>query len=247
METTLLFLALIPGILIIIFIFRKDKVEHEPWPLIIKLLIFGAISCIPAMFMEQFMGANVTGGITDPVAFAISEAFLVAALCEEICKFVLLSLGSWRNRNFDYRFDGIVYGVSVAVGFALLENVLYVMEGGFYVAVMRGLLAVPLHAFCGVFMGVFYGAAKRYSIEGAHGKAVGAILMSLIVPMIIHGIYDSLAFLGEYGTTIILLAFVLFMYIVAIKVVNKFSREDWSAGFYKQQLADNGAIDGEKY
>ena len=246
METYLLFLALIPGILIIIFIFRKDKVEHEPWPLIIKLLIFGAISCIPAIFAEQFMGSVIPETL-DPITFAISEAFLVAALCEEICKFLLLSLGSWWNKNFDYRFDGIVYGVSVAVGFALLENVMYVMDGGVYVAVMRGVLAVPLHAFCGVFMGVFYGAAKRYSIEGNHSKSLTSILLALIVPMIIHGIYDSLAFLGEYGTTIILLAFVLFMYIVAIKVVNKFSREDWSAAFYKQNLAVNDAIDGEKY
>ena len=114
---------------------------------------------------------------------------------------------------------------------------MYVMEGGFYVALMRGVLAVPLHAFCGVFMGVFYGAAKRYSIEGKHSQSVKATLLALIVPMIIHGIYDSLAFMGEYGTTIILLAFVLFMYIVAVKVVNKYSREDWSAAFYRQNLS----------
>ena len=234
METNLLFLALLPGILIIIFIFRKDKVEHEPWPLIFKLVLFGAISCVPAIFAEQFMTAIGPSNDTNPIAFAVYEAFLVAALCEEVCKFLLLRLGSWRNKNFDYRFDGIVYGVAVAVGFALLENVMYVMEGGLYVALMRGVLAVPLHAFCGVFMGVFYGAAKRYSIEGKHSQAVKATLLALIVPMIIHGIYDSLAFMGEYGTTIILLAFVLFMYIVAVKVVNKYSREDWSAAFYRQ-------------
>lgn len=237
METNLLFLALLPGILIIIFIFRKDKVEHEPWPLIFKLVLFGAISCVPAIFAEQFMTAIGPSNDTNPIAFAVYEAFLVAALCEEVCKFLLLRLGSWRNKNFDYRFDGIVYGVAVAVGFALLENVMYVMEGGLYVALMRGVLAVPLHAFCGVFMGVFYGAAKRYSIEGKHSQSVKATLLALIVPMIIHGIYDSLAFMGEYGTTIILLAFVLFMYIVAVKVVNKYSREDWSAAFYRQNLS----------
>ena len=237
METNLLFLALLPGILIIIFIFRKDKVEHEPWPLIFKLVLFGAISCVPAIFAEQFMTAIGPSNDTNPIAFAVYEAFLVAALCEEVCKFLLLRLGSWRNKNFNYRFDGIVYGVAVAVGFALLENVMYVMEGGLYVALMRGVLAVPLHAFCGVFMGVFYGAAKRYSIEGNHSQSVKATLLALIVPMIIHGIYDSLAFMGEYGTTIILLAFVLFMYIVAVKAVNKYSREDWSAAFYRQNLS----------
>lgn len=239
METNLLFLALLPGILIIIFIFRKDKVEHEPWGLIIKLLIFGAISCIPAVFAETFMGSFAPGLVEGSVSYALFNAFLVAALCEEICKFVLLRIGSWRNRNFDYRFDGIVYGVSVAVGFALLENILYVMDGGLYVALMRGVLAVPLHAFCGVFMGIHYGAAKRYSIEGQHSKSLRSTFLALFVPFMIHGIYDSLAFMGSYGTTFVLLAFVLFMYIVAVKNVNKYSDEDWSAGFYTQTLSGN--------
>ena len=93
METNLLFLALLPGILIIIFIFRKDKVEHEPWPLIFKLVLFGAISCVPAIFAEQFMTAIGPSNDTNPIAFAVYEAFLVAALCEEVCKFLLLRLG----------------------------------------------------------------------------------------------------------------------------------------------------------
>ena len=244
MEMYLLFLALIPGILIIIYIFRKDKVESEPLSLIVRLLILGAVSCIPAIFAETFMGSLIPPGLTEgSVGYAVFNAFLVAALCEEVCKFVLLWLGSWRNKNYNYRFDGIVYGVSVAVGFALLENVMYVLQGGLYVALMRGILAVPLHAFCGVFMGVHYGAAKRYSIEGQHGKAMVSIFFALLTPFIIHGVYDSLAFMGEYGTTFILLAFVLFMYITAIKVVNKYSREDWHAGFYLQQQATLNVYD----
>ncbi len=238
MEVNLLFLALIPGIVIIIFIFRKDKVEHEPWGLIFKLLVLGAFSCVPAMFMEMFMGGFMPAGYTPgTVGYAVFNAFAVAALCEELCKFILLRIGSWRNPNFNYRFDGIVYGVAVAVGFALLENVLYVMEGGLYVALMRGVMAVPLHAFCGVYMGVHYGAAKRYSVEGNKGQETLHTILAMISPMLIHGIYDSLAFMGEYGTTFILLAFVLLMYIVAVKCVNKYSNEDWHAGFYLEQMA----------
>lgn len=244
MEMYLLFLALIPGILIIVYIFRKDKVESEPLSLIVRLLILGAVSCIPAIFAETVMSGFKPAEFTEgSVGNALFNAFLVAALCEEVCKFLLLWLGSWKNRNFNYRFDGIVYGVCVAVGFALLENVMYVLQGGVYVALMRGILAVPLHAFCGVFMGVHYGAAKRYSIEGQHGKATASIFFALLTPFIIHGIYDSLAFMGEYGTTFILLAFVLFMYIVAIRVVNKYSREDWHAGFYLQQQATINVYD----
>ena len=238
MERELLFLALLPGIIIIIYIFTKDKVEHEPWSLIFKLLIFGAISCIPAMFLEMFISVNMPDLPADSLAFAVSNAFIVAALCEETCKYVLLRLGSWRNKHFDYRFDGIVYGVSVAVGFALLENVLYVMDGGLEVALMRGVMAVPLHAFCGVFMGIYYGAAKRYSIEGQHSKAHQETLKALLIPILIHGIYDSLAFMGTYAASILLLAFVIFMYIVAAKRVNQYSKEDWSAGFYVSKLSD---------
>lgn len=154
MSDGLMTLALLPGILIIIFIFRKDKIEREPVSLIVKLALFGALSCIPAIFLELFIGELGPVYTEGTLAYALYEAFVIAALCEEICKYVFLRLGSWRHKAFDYRFDGIVYGVSVAVGFALLENILYVMEGGFYTAVMRAVLAVPLHAFCGVFMGV---------------------------------------------------------------------------------------------
>lgn len=240
MATNLIFLALLPGILIIVFIFKKDKVEHEPWSLIMKLVILGAVSCVPAALLETYIGgygANA-GFEQGTIEYSFFEAFCVAALCEEGCKYLLLRIGSWRNKNFDYRFDGIVYGVSVAVGFALLENILYVLQGGFYTALMRGVLAVPLHAFCGVFMGVFYGAAKKYSIIGKHGRAFGAHLCSILIPIFIHGIYDSLTFMATNLATMILLAFVLFMYIIAFKYVNKFSREDWHAGFYVQQLSD---------
>ena len=235
MDQYLLFLALIPGIIIIIFIFRKDKVEHEPWGLIFKLLLFGAVSCIPAMFLELGISAYGPQFPEGSVQFAVFEAFCVAALCEEVCKYLLLRLGSWRNRNFDYRFDGIVYGVSVAVGFALLENVMYVMSGGLEVALMRGVLAVPLHAFCGVFMGVYYGAAKKAAIDGNRGLCTANNIKAIVIPILIHGIYDALAFMQTDVTSIILLVFVGFMYIFAIKKVNQFSRDDWKSAFYYQR------------
>lgn len=238
MSTSLLFLALLPGILIIIYIFRKDRVEHEPWNLIFRLVGLGAFSCIPAMFLETLMEGIGPGFSEGTLAYAVYEAFMVAALCEEICKYALLRFGSWKNPNFDFRFDGIVYGVSVAVGFALLENILYVMQGGFYTALMRGVLAVPLHSFCGVFMGISYGAAKKHSIERRHIRAASAKFRAIAVPFMIHGIYDTLAFMQNGTATVMLLAFVALMYIVAVKYVNKYSREDWHAGFYTKHLSD---------
>lgn len=232
MSNQLMFLALLPGILIIIFIFRKDKVEHEPYGLLAKLVLFGAISCIPAVILEEAMTYVMPPTIVDNVSLAMYEAFVVAALCEEVCKYLLLRLGSWNNVNFNYRFDGIVYGVCVAVGFALLENILYVMDGGLQVALMRGVLAVPLHAFCGVFMGVFYSEAKKASIRGNSGKSRSAKVKAVLVPLLIHGIYDTFAMIGTSTATIMLLVFVVIMYIAAVKVINRFSRDDANNGFY---------------
>lgn len=230
-----MFLALLPGILIIFIVYRKDRVEQEPKGLILKLIIFGALSCIPAvigeMFIDGLMPAEFRNG---GLAFAMWNAFLSAALFEELSKYLLLKLGSWRNRNFDYRFDAILYATSVAVGFALLENVLYVADGGIETALMRGVLSVPLHAFCGVFMGIYYGEAKQLQILG---KFTGfAKLKALLIPMLIHGTYDTFAFLGTGISTICLLAFVVFLYIIAIRAINRYSRDDWKNGLYQQQI-----------
>lgn len=240
MPSQLLALALIPGLLIIFYIYRKDTVEKEPRGLIIKLIVLGALSCIPAAAAEAFMDAHFVVN-SSRLAWAASNAFISAALCEEVCKFALLYLGSWKNRNFDYRFDGIVYGVSVAVGFALLENVMYVADGGFETALMRAVLAVPLHAFCGVFMGVFYGGMMKHNVNGNSGGKVRCLIGALAVPIMIHGTYDTFAFLGDNISTILLLAFTAIMYVVAIKYVSKFSREDWNAGFYRLSREENTA------
>ena len=241
----LIFLALLPGILIIIFIYRKDKVESEPWGLIFKLVLFGMLSCVPASFMESYIDAVMPSYPQGTLKYALSMAFVSAALCEEICKFVLLRLGSWNNRAFGYRFDGIVYGVAVAVGFAILENVLYVLQGGLHVAIMRGLMAVPLHAFCGLYMGVFYGAAKKASMDGK--SSFGLTFAALFVPMMIHGIYDTFAFLGSTTATILLLAFVALMYIVSIRVVNEFSRDDASSAFSPVGSVERGEPEAQVY
>ena len=232
MDNKLLFLALIPGILILIYVYGKDKVEKEPKGLIIKLVILGAVSAIVAAFAEAFEAAMLPQYEPGTLEYALINAFAMAAFCEEIVKYLALRIGSWRSKAFNYRFDGIVYGVSAAVGFALLENVMYVSQYGLQTALVRAVMAVPLHSFCGLYMGVFYSYSKKAAILGQN-KA-GYTLLALIVPMIIHGIYDTLAFLGTQEATIALLLFVVILYIVGLKTLNTMSRHDREAGFYPE-------------
>ena len=166
----------------------------------------------------------------------------MAAFVEEIVKFLAMKIGSWRYPGFNYRFDGIVYGVSAAVGFAVYENINYVAMYGLETAIVRAFTAIPLHAFCGVFMGVIYSYSKKAAILGNKGASIGYTLLALLVPMLIHGTYDTFAFLGGQGT-IPLLVFVVILYVTAIATIKSMSAADYRAGFYPQARVINYDVD----
>ena len=229
LDTNLMALAIIPGLLLIIYVYKKDKVEKEPVGLIVRLVIFGIISCILAAFLEQLESTILPKYPEGSVQNALVQSFLMAALVEETVKYLAMRLGSWKYQGFNYRFDGIVYGVSAAVGFAIYENILYVASFGLATAIVRAFTAIPLHAFCGVFMGVFYSYSKKASLNGE--PVFKWTLLALLVPMCIHGVYDTFAFLGDRGT-VPLLIFVVMLYTAAIMTIRKMSKEDYRSGFY---------------
>lgn len=225
-------LAVIPGLIIIVYIYGKDKVEKEPLGLIAKLILFGMCCCFFAGTAESVMMSVVPSYPAGTLEYAMTEAFMVAALCEEAVKLIALKLGSWRNTHFNYRFDGIVYGTSVAVGFAILENVMYVTQYGFGTAVVRAFTAVPLHAFCGAVMGIHYSFAKKASIDGRYVARIAHMALAYIVPFVIHGMYDTFAMMRTQQASICLFAFVIFLYITVTGMINRMSREDRNGGFY---------------
>ena len=231
-------LAIIPGLLMIAFLYSKDKVEKEPAGLMLLVFILGVLSTIPAIFMEEFMSSIVPQFTPGGLPYAVTESFLVAALCEELVKYAAMRIPTWNSRNFNYRFDGLVYGVCSAVGFAVLENVLYVTQGGLSTAIIRAFTSIPLHSFCGMFMGLFYAYAKKASVIGKKSLCTKCKLLALGVPMLIHGTYDTLCFVRQSMFVLILFyAFVVFLYILSIKTINKMSREDHIAGFYQDPVA----------
>ena len=245
MSTDLTALAIIPGLVLIGYVYGKDKVEREPLGLIIKVIILGAISCVAAGYIEAAAETLLPKHPEGSLAYAVQTSFCLAAFWEEIVKFIALRVGSWKHPSFNYRFDGIVYGVSSAVGFAVYENIMYVAMYGFSTAIVRAFTAVPLHAFCGVFMGVFYAHAKQQSILGNRAGSIFNTILALVVPMIIHGIYDTFAFLKSTEATMALMTVVVLLYIAAIRTIKANAAADYRAGFYPQ--ARNLEIDIDKY
>ena len=226
--TMVLIAGLLPVAILLYLIYSHDKIEKEPIGLLIKLLLLGCVSTIPAMILE-LVWKNILKGIglsETSTLFVLIENFLIVAVAEEGSKKMLLRMGSWNNPAFNYVFDGVVYATCVSLGFAGLENVLYISGIGMDIALIRGLAAVPLHCICGVFMGHLYGLEKTYTVRGMVNEAKNAKFMSMLIPVLIHGFYDFAASMGSEMFLYLWLIFVVVIDIVAIRSIKKYSSLD---------------------
>lgn len=224
----LICLAILPGLVLMYKTYSMDRVEKEPKWLIILIILMGALSAVPAIILELVMEGLYNLFYTQgTMMYLFLENFIGVALVEEVCKYFAGRIPTWKNRNFDYKFDGMVYMVASAVGFAILENILYVMQGGIKIALMRAVLSVPAHVTCGIFMGLFYGKSKYAAVHLQSGRAQLYTFLGIFVPMIIHGFYD---FSLSLGTPVVMASFGVFvvaMYVYAYITMKDFSREDY--------------------
>ena len=167
MSPFLVLAALLPAALLLLRVYRLDRIEKEPASVLWALLGCGAAAALLAYLLETLLTALLDRWLVrGSMAYLAAENFLVVACTEELCKRLPVRHIFWRHRAFDYRFDAVVYCVFSALGFAALENVLYVADSGFRTAVMRALLSVPGHFFFAVYMGVYLGEAKSAETRG---------------------------------------------------------------------------------
>jgi RsiW-degrading membrane proteinase PrsW (M82 family) len=192
----------------------RDKYEKEPLPLLLKGLFFGGLITIPVVYVEVWL---TTKFIFEPAIYELAyKSYVVAGFTEEMFKFLALWLVFWNRSEFNEKFDGIVYAVFVSLGFAAVENLLYVTGSGIQVGLTRAFTAVPAHALFGVTMGYYLGLAKFYP---AFRQAF--LLRALFIPVILHGSYDFILLSEQH---LLFLLFIPFLYYL------------WRSGMKKMQL-----------
>lgn len=186
--------ALLPVVVLLVYIYIKDRYQHEPIGQMLKGVLFGVLSGFLAVAIAT--GLQLVGLYPEEygtVRGAFKTAFFGAAIPEESAKLFFLWLLLRRNKYFDEYFDGIVYAVTVGLGFAGLENVLYVIDAEEWqsVAFMRAILSVPGHYMFAVLMGYFY--------ANAHFRNGGtmAIVLMWAVPVLMHGLFDAILMSGN--------------------------------------------------
>ena len=223
----LLAAAVFPGLYLAYRVYREDRIEKEPMGLLVKCFLMGCIAILPAVVLELiFDSALETVVAPDTALYYLVECFLIIGIAEEGSKYVLLRLSTWKHPAFDFSFDGIVYAVCTGVGFAVLENILYVTEGGLAVALVRALTAVPAHTVFGVFMGLYYGQAKVSAARGDRKNYRDNIRKALIIPIFLHGLYDFLASMESVPMSLLFLLLVILLDVAAIKKVRQASASD---------------------
>ena len=208
--------SLAPVFIILFYIYFRDKYEKEPLGMLLKALLGGILIILPVIFVERGLSSLSPFDSTD--GGAAWHAFAVAGFTEEVFKYLALYLLIWKSPSFNEKFDGIVYAVFVSLGFAAVENVMYVMEGGLQTAAIRAITAVPAHAIFGVTMGYYLGIAHMY--EELRKQY---LIRAIAIPVLLHGIYDFILMVEIGWLLILFIPYVVLLYVMGLKKMKALS------------------------
>lgn len=208
------FLALAPVAVLTYILYRFDHKQPEPIGQLLKAIGFGVISAIVAVIVSSIL-EFFEGGIADyAFAHAVYTALFGAAIPEEAAKLLMLWLLICKNKHFDEHLDGIIYAAFIALGFAGIENIGYVLMSEDFIGTSfsRAIFSVPGHYAFGVAMGYFFSLAYFSKNEEEKKKWY---ICAYFIPVGLHFVYDALLMVADVTPTIaglLSLAFYYFVY-----------------------------------
>lgn len=258
MEIVLFLMALVPSAVLLWLFVSSDKYP-EPAGALISSFLLGALIVLCIYLVYPFLSL-VESALPpgNPYLLGAGNALLLAAIPEECFKLIVLRRYCVNHPAFDEPMDGIVYGVTVSLGFATAENLLYVLDGGMSVAVGRAFLAVPCHALVGAIMGYHVGRAAF-----ARKERSALYLKALLLAILFHALYDfpplTFRIAERIGATIpgpaaiglnVLFGVVIFVmvrYVASItRTMKALQREGRVPGFgFSRVMADRVRVDHE--
>jgi RsiW-degrading membrane proteinase PrsW (M82 family) len=206
----LIIIALAPVLILAFYIYLRDKYEREPLSQLLLAISAGCLITIPVIIVEGWLAVPMRQMSGYPAA--AWNAFIVAGMTEEVFKFSALMILFWGNRNFNEKFDGIVYASFISLGFAAVENILYVKDGGAGLGLMRAFTAVPAHALFGVVMGYHAGLARFYPQERRF-----RLFFALALPIVLHGVYDFILMSGHPLFLLVFVPYLIFLWIFGFR------------------------------
>ncbi|WP_075982153.1 glutamic-type intramembrane protease PrsW [Bacillus massilinigeriensis] len=215
--------GLAPGMALLSYFYLKDQYESEPLPMVFRTFIFGALLVFPIMFIQHVLSSE------NMLNSNIVNAFVYTGMLEEFFKWFILFYTAYQHVEFDEPYDGVVYGAAVSLGFATVENILYLISNGLEFAFGRAFLPVSSHALFGVIMGYYLGKGK-FTLQSKNKW----LILSLLIPIFLHGVYDYILISIEHWLNYIL-PFMIFLWWLGLKKVK--SARALSAQYARKQIS----------
>ncbi len=206
----LLSAAIAPGLALLSYFYLRNQMATEPRKTLFQSFIYGALITFPIMFIQHVLQVEGT----------FSNSFIANVLfssgIEEFFKWLVIFAIIFKHIEFDDPYDGILYGASVSLGFATVENALYLLSFGINTALMRAILPVSSHALFGVVMGFYYGKSKF----AKNDREIEYLLLALFAPFTLHLIYNSILTFEGYWVYLIA-PFMFFLWWFALRKVKQ--------------------------
>lgn len=221
MLFTILSLALIPVIILVIFLLAVDRHDREPLRLLGKVFLFGMLASIPILIIETILvRVNIFTGFLG----ILFQSFIVAGLTEEYMKRRVVMKTAYRHQAFNEKMDGIIYCAFASLGFAAVENIMYLIsyfQDTPEVAFYRAVFSVPGHMLFAVTMG-YYLALSKYADSPVLNRKY--YKNSLLYPVLLHGTFNTILSLN-LPILLVFVPFIGFLWIYNMKKLNKFYKE----------------------
>lgn len=228
MDALLILLCLIPSLLILVYVYVKDKIEKEPFSLLMLLFIGGVIAFVISFFISIVLKETIPflklNYMSMNILQIIFKFLIVISFVEECTKWIFTYITVWENKNFNYMYDSIVYSVFTSLGFATIENIFYGLSFssyGLFPIIIRGLCSVPSHAVFGIFMGYYLGVSKHAFYQKKNYNKYK--FLSLIVPVLLHFFYNLLLIKSSTIYYFIFVIYIIILYIFAFFKIKKIS------------------------
>ena len=221
MKLELLVLAIAPVATIILWIYLKDKYDKEPVITLSKFFILGILVSALAIYVEELL---IKLNTFSKIGYMIYISFIVAGLTEEGLKALILIPNLLRERNFNEKLDGIIYSVFLSLGFATVENIIYILfedpTSVFQVSIIRAIISIPAHMMFAIIMGYYI---SKYKFNSSKSKPKTYLIISIIVPILLHGIFDFILMIPYRWSIIVFIAYIVFLWKISLDKLDEYT------------------------
>lgn len=232
MKIYILILAILPISFFIGWVYLKDKYEKEPPIKLIEYFLLGILVSILSIFLElYFSKLNIFSGIVEYLYIA----FFVTALTEEGLKSMVFIPIVLKDKNFNEKLDGIIYSIFLSLGFATIENIIYLMKErldlSLGLGISRGLISIPSHIMFAITMGYYI---SKYKFAKEDCKNNKYLIYAIVIPILLHGVFDFILMIGYRWAIIVFVVYIIFLWKFNLDKLDKYALYS-KIRFYKRE------------